>query len=129
MFFCYNNSKPDSAMTSINIVHLVSGEQVITKVTELRDRDGESFCFLFQMPMVLTLVPSDTEGETQINYFPWSPFSGTREFRIGFEKIISVGDPLPNVLSSYIDINQPIYPLLTPEEFEEYKKSQGATTK
>jgi hypothetical protein len=116
-------------MTSINIVHLVSGEQVITKVTELKDRDGESFCFLLQMPMVLTLVPSDTEGETQINYFPWSPFSGTREFRIGFDKIISVGDPLPNVLSSYIDINQPIYPLLTPEEFEKYKKSQGATTK
>lgn len=129
MFFCYNDSKPDSVMTSINIVHLVSGEQVITKLTELRDRDGEAFCFLFQMPMVLTLVPSDTEGETQINYFPWSPFSGSREFRIGFEKIISVGDPLPNVLSSYIDINQPIYPLLTPEEFEEYKKSQGATTK
>lgn len=129
MFFCYNDSKPDSVMTSINIVHLVSGEQVIAKLTELRDRDGEAFCFLFQMPMVLTLVPSDTEGETQINYFPWSPFSGSREFRIGFEKIISVGDPLPNVLSSYIDINQPIYPLLTPEEFEEYKKSQGATTK
>lgn len=108
-------------MTSINVVHLISGEQVITKVTELRDKDGEPFCFLFQMPMVLTLIPGETESDTQINYFPWSPFSGTREFRIGFEKVISFGDPLPHVLTSYIDINQPIYPLLSPEEFEEYK--------
>lgn len=116
-------------MTSINIVHLVSGEQVIAKLTELRDKDGEPFCFLLQMPMVLTLVPSETEGETSINYFPWSPFSGTREFRISFEKIISIGEPLPNVLRSYIEINQPIYPILSPEEFEQFKKSQGATKK
>ena len=73
-------------MGSINIVHLVSGEQVITKLTEMRDKDGEPFCFLFQMPMVLSLVPGETEDQTQINFFPWSPFSGSREFRVGFEK-------------------------------------------
>jgi len=116
-------------MTSINVIHLVSGEQVISKLTELRDKDGEPFCFLLQMPMTLTLIPSETEGETQINYFPWSPFSGTREFRIGFEKIISIGEPLPNVLDTYIDLNQPVYPILTPEEFEQYKKSKGAIKK
>ena len=89
-------------MGSINIVHLVSGEQVITKLTELRDKDGEPFCFLFQMPMVLSLVPGETEEQTQINYFPWSPFSGTKEFRVGFEKIVSIADPLPNVFSTYV---------------------------
>jgi len=114
-------------MSSINVVHLVSGEQIITKLTELRDKDGEPFCFLFQMPMVLTLVPGQTEEETSVNYFPWSPFSGTTEFRIGFEKIISIASPLPDVYSAYININQPVFPLLTPEEFEEFKKSQGAT--
>jgi hypothetical protein len=114
-------------MSSINVVHLVSGEQVITKLTELRDKDGEPFCFLFQMPMVLTLVPGQTEEETSINYFPWSPFSDTKEFRIGFEKIVSIANPLPNVVSTYININQPIFPLLSPEEFEQFKKSQGAT--
>ena len=108
-------------MKSINIIHLVSGEQVIAKVTELRDKEGEPFCFLLSMPMVLNLVPSE-EGEKEISLFPWSPFSGTREFRIGFEKIISIGDPLPNVLSAYVEINQPVYPVLTPEEFEAFKR-------
>lgn len=108
-------------MKSINIIHLVSGEQVIAKVTELRDKEGEPFCFLLSMPMALNLVPSE-EGEKEISLFPWSPFSGTREFRIGFEKIISIGDPLPNVLSAYVEINQPVYPVLTPEEFEAFKK-------
>jgi len=113
--------------SSINIVHLVSGEQVITKLSELRDKDGEPFCFLFQMPMTLTLVPGKSEEDTSINYFPWSPFSDTREFRVGFEKIVSIGSPLPHVVSTYIEINQPIFPLLSPEEFQKFKKSQGAT--
>lgn len=116
---------------SINVVHLISGEQVIAKLTELRDSDGEPFCFLFQMPMLLTLVPGETESDTKINYFPWSPFSSTKEFRIGFEKIVSIGEPLPNVLDTYIELNQPYYPLLSPEEFKEYqkKKSKGVIKK
>ena len=48
-------------MKSINIIHLVSGEQVIAKVTELRDKEGEPFCFLLSMPMALNLVPSEEE--------------------------------------------------------------------
>ena len=116
-------------MISINIVHLVSGEQIISKLTEMRDNQGEPFCFLLQAPMKLSLVPGETENDTQINYFPWSPFSGTREFRIGFEKIVSIGEPLPHVLDSYVEIVQPVYPLLSPEELEEFKKSKGATKK
>ena len=114
-------------MSSINVVHLVTGEQVITKLTELRDKDGEPFCFLFQMPMVLTLVPGQTEEETSINYFPWSPFSSSREFRVGFDKIISIAEPTANVAESYIEINQPLYPILSPEEFDKFKKAKGAT--
>jgi len=114
-------------MGSINIVHLVSGEQVITKLSELRDTDGEPFCFLFQMPMVLNLVPGKTDDQTSINYFPWSPFSSSKEFRVGFEKIISIAEPTANVAESYIEINQPLYPILSPEEFEQFKKAKGAT--
>lgn len=109
---------------SINIVHLVSGEQVISKITEMRDEDGEPFCFLFQMPMTLTLIPGEKTEDAQINYFPWSPFSGSTEFRVGFDKVISVGSPLPHVYEAYVELNQPTYPLLTPEEFESFVKDK-----
>lgn len=113
---------------SINILHLVSGEQVISKVTELRDERGEPFCFLLQMPMTLTLIPGETNEDTQINYFPWSPFSGSREFRVGFEKIISLGEPTKHVFEKYVEINQPVYPVLTPEEFESFQKIKRGET-
>ena len=116
-------------MSSINIIHLVSGEQVIAKVSELRDNEGEPFCFLLSMPMVLDLVPGEKEPQREINFFPWSPFSSSREFRIGFEKIISIGDPLPNVFKTFVELTQPVYPVLSPEEFEKFKQAQGATKK
>ena len=80
--------------------------------------------FLFQMPMTLTLIPGETQEDTQINYFPWSPFSGSREFRIGFDKIIGIGDPLPNVYEKYVELTQPVYPVLNPEEFESFVKAK-----
>jgi len=109
---------------SINIIHLVSGEQVVSKVAELRDPDGEPFCFLLQMPMTLTLIPGDDGEEPQLNFFPWSPFSGSKEFRVAFDKIISVGQPTRQVYETYVELNQPVYPILTPEEFESFVKSK-----
>ena len=109
---------------SVHIIHLVSGEQVISKVTELKTNEGEPMCFLFAMPMSLNIVPGETEGDNQINYFPWSPFSGSKEFKVGFEKVITIGDPTRDVFEKYIEITQPLYPILSPQEFESFVKSK-----
>lgn len=104
----------------IKIVHLASSEQVIAKVTEVKDKNGESFCFMFTMPMVLTLITGETEKDTKINYLPWSPFSSAVEFKVSFDKIITVAEPLDYVLDSYLNIVQPKFPVLDPKEFEQY---------
>ena len=109
---------------SVNIIHLVSGEQVVSKITELRDPDGEPFCFLLQMPMTLTLIPGEDNDEPQLHLFPWSPFSSSREFRVAFDKVISVGDPTKQVYEIYVESNQPVYPILSPQEFESFVKSK-----
>lgn len=109
---------------SVNIVHLVSGEQLISKVTELRDENGEPFCFLLTMPMLLTLIPGETEADTKINYLPWSPFSSSPEFRVGFDKIVSIGDPTGYIFETYIELNQPKYPILSQEELEQFQQTK-----
>ena len=43
----------------IRIVHISSGEHVITKLAEIVDKNGEPLCFKFIMPMNLTLIPGE----------------------------------------------------------------------
>ena len=107
---------------SVNVLHLVSGEQVVTKLTELTDEGGTPFCFLLQMPMTLSLVPQES-GESQINFFPWSPFSGSSEFRVGFDKVVTISEPTKQVFQTYVEINQPHYPILSPVEFKRFQES------
>lgn len=116
VFFCYNVVEILVAM--IRIVHISSGEQVITKLDELVDKNGESLCFKFTMPMTLTLIPGEKEPE--INFLPWSPFSSASEYKVSFDKIVTVAEPIDYVLDSYLNIVQPKYPLLNPKEFEQY---------
>lgn len=118
VFFCYN--VVETIVTMIRIVHLSTGEQVISKLDEVKDKDGDPFCYMFTMPMMLTLMTGETEKDTKINYLPWSPFSSAVEFRVPFEKIITVAEPLDYVLDSYLNIVQPKYPVLDPREFEQY---------
>lgn len=102
----------------IRIVHISSGEHVITKLAEIVDKNGEPLCFKFIMPMNLTLIPGEKDPE--INFLPWSPFSSASEYKVNFDKIVTVAEPMDYVLDSYLDIVQPKYPLLDPKEFELY---------
>jgi hypothetical protein len=112
---------------AISIVHLVTGEQVITKLDEVKDPDsGESVCFQFTMPMACTLVPNPDDVENpSLNFFAWSPFSSSREFRVGFEKIVAVCDPTWKCLETYVSVVHPLHPtIMTEDEYEQFKVEQ-----
>lgn len=110
---------------SINIVHLTTGEQIICKLTEAVNESNEPVCFVFTMPMSLVLYPNaEQPANPDMNFFAWSPFSKTREFRVGFDRIVCVAEPTWNVYSTYVSLVQPLHPILSVEEFEEYKLEQ-----
>ena len=107
---------------SISVVHLITGEQLITKVEEIKDSNGESLCFRFIMPMACSLIPNPEDlANPSMNFFAWSPFSSSREFKVAFEKIVAVCDPTWKCFETYVDLVQPLHPILSVEEFEQYK--------
>lgn len=114
---------------SISVVHLVTGEQVITKLEEMKDSDGESLCFRFTMPMACALIPNpDDLSNPSMNFFAWSPFSSSRTFNVGFEKIVAVCDPTWKCFETYVELVQPLHPILSPDEFEQYKVEKKERT-
>ena len=116
-------------MSNVSILHLVTGEQVIAKLEELKDADGNALCFVATMPMSMVVVPTEDPQKPSMNFFAWSPFSSTREFRIGFDKIVAVGEPTWHVFDTYIGLVQPLHPVLGEEDFEAYKLEKKRRSK
>lgn len=106
---------------SINILHLSTGEQLIAKLDELKDSENNPLCFVVTMPMSMTVVPTEDPEKPSMNFFAWSPFASTREFRIGFDNIIAVAEPTWHVFDTYVGLVQPLHPVLDEAEFDSYK--------
>ena len=114
---------------SINILHLTTGEQIIGKLDELKDMENNPMCFIVTMPMTMSIVSTDDPQSPSMNFFAWSPFASTREFRIGFDKVISIAEPTWRVYDTYLGLVQPIHPVLGEEDFEAYKLEKKRRTK
>ena len=111
-------------MTVIQIIHLVSGEHLISKIQEVQE-GGQSLCLNLVMPMSIVMdTPTTRDEKPIISFYPYSPFSSSPEFKIGFDKVVSVGEPSRLILEKYIDVVQPKYPVLTPEELDKHVKER-----
>ena len=110
---------------SIRIVHLATGEQVVTKIQEVKDGD-EVQCFNFVMPMTLSMkIPKEDSGEKPlVSLYPFSPFSVETEWRIGFDQVVAIGRCSPIILNKYVDTVQPLYPILDQKTLELYIKER-----
>jgi len=111
----------------IRIIHMVSGEHVIAKIQHMTTDDKTTDCFNFIMPMsLIVLEPSTPEEKPKTKFYPYSPFSSDPEFKVGYDKVTTIGKPVPEVLDTYIDIVQQTYPVLDEETFNEYMKERLA---
>jgi hypothetical protein len=108
---------------SVSILHLKTGEHVICKLTELKDEQGNPFCFLMEVPTLLKMVGAgENDSEVKVHFSQWSIFSKSTQFRIGFDEIITIAEPKDYIYNRYIELIQPAYPILSPSEFEEFQE-------
>lgn len=98
-------------MEDIKIILLKTGQQIITKLSELRTDDDKPFCFVFEVPLVVSYSPEATENDIQIAFSQWMPFSSSVAFRIPFDHVITIGDVKVGILKKYVEIVKPYYPI------------------
>lgn len=103
-------------MNDIKIVQLKTGHHLIAKVAELRTEEEEPLCFLLAVPMILSYGPETSEENISIKYAKWSPFSSSLEFRIPFDHVITISDPIPSILEKYVELVNPYYPIISTEQ-------------
>jgi len=107
----------------IKIVMFKNGHHIISKINELYVEGREDpICFLLTAPLIIT-YKSPNEGELELSFTLWSPFSKSVEFRIPFDHVLSVGEPKEDILEKYLEIAAPLI-----EKLEELKQEQQQNT-
>ena len=91
---------------TIKMVLLKSGEDVIADVKELKH--GETLLgYRLDRPVTVDLSSPDelyTEvTETQVHFAPWCPLSADREFMIPRDWVISIVNPIEQIVQQYQD--------------------------
>jgi len=73
-----------------------TGERVICDLQEVREdgkEDGKPICLLMIRPYTLQLekTPDSPQGEVQVRFNKWLPFSSDTQFRIPFTALTACG--------------------------------------
>ena len=89
---------------NILILTLPTGEEVIANVKDhMETIDGveKKVCYNMVYPFTLTRQGSVHDKEVGVMFTPWKFFSSDTSYLIGYDKIINMCAPLPNVIQEY----------------------------
>ena len=89
---------------NILILTLVSGEEVICNLKDhIEQVDGKDtkVCYNMTYPFTLSRSGPIENGRVGVMFTPWKFFSIDTSFLIGYDKIINMCSPLPNVSEQY----------------------------
>ena len=89
---------------NILIITLQTGEEVIANIkdyTEEVDGIEKQVCYNMVNPFKITRSGPIRDGQVGVIFEPWKFFSSDSSFLIGYDKIINMCSPLPNVIEQY----------------------------
>jgi hypothetical protein len=86
---------------AVKVVKMVTGEQVIADIVDMKDENGRNVGFKLTYPY--TLVMRQTEDmKFDINYLAWMSASSTVEFAVPYSSVITIGDAAKEVTEEYL---------------------------
>ncbi len=91
---------------NILILTLVTGEEVIANVkkhTEIIEDKPVEVCYNLVYPFKMREQSVDEKGQKTVMFSPWKEYSADTQFLIGYDYVVNMCAPLPNVLNSYKD--------------------------
>jgi hypothetical protein len=99
-------------MEFVKLVLLKNGKLLITKIEELRDEQDNPLCFILEVPLVVNIIPNEnTPDNPKISFGSFVPFSKTFAYRIAFNEVLTIGDPVDSIMEKYVEIVKPYYPV------------------
>jgi hypothetical protein len=94
-----------STELNILILTLTTGEELIANVKKHIERvDGQDVEVCYNLVYPFVMKEQGREGDVEKVFFmPWKKYSGDTQFLLGYNYVMNMCSPLPNVLNSYKD--------------------------
>ena len=93
--------------TELNIVilTLATGEELIANLKKhVEEVNGEQVEVCYKLVYPFVMHETEREGDVQkVTFMPWKKYSSDNQFLIGYNYVMNMCSPLPNVLNSYKD--------------------------
>ena len=89
---------------NILILTLTTGEEVIANLkdhVETIDGVDKNVCYNMVYPFTLTRQGPIQNQQVGVMFTPWKFFSSDTSFLIGYDKILNMCTPLPNITEEY----------------------------
>jgi hypothetical protein len=107
---------------TVQLVILKSGEEIISDVREIIDKDTEKqMSLVFINPYLVSvnatetlyLTEEKTEPYASVSFTPWIPLSKSKQYFVPHEWVVTICEPHDDILNSYL------------QKFGEENDSQG----
>ena len=94
-----------STELNILILTLATGEEVIANVKKHIEKvDGKDVEVCYNLVYPFVMKEQSREGDVAtVTFLPWKKYSGDSQFLLGYNYVMNMCSPLPNVLNSYKD--------------------------
>lgn len=89
---------------AIKILKMITGEQVISDVEDLKDGEGNKIGFELCFPYVLVMKPSSNPDEPlkfDVNYLAWMSASSDARFAVPYGSVVTIGDAGSEIREEY----------------------------
>tara|TARA_B100000508_G_C11406444_1_gene251022 strand:- start:218 stop:550 length:333 start_codon:yes stop_codon:yes gene_type:complete len=93
-----------SQKLNIFILTLSTGEEVVANVkdhTETINGEERKVCYNMIYPFVLTRSGPIKKDKLDVIFTPWKVFSSDTSYLIGFDQVINMCTPLPDIINQY----------------------------
>lgn len=86
-----------------SILILKNGEKVISYLQEAYSDESEEkgICIIINYPYILNYEEDDNSGEIKIKFEKWCPFSISKNFKIPYDSVLTIGEPEKNLATAY----------------------------
>lgn len=87
----------------VKILKMVTGEEIISFVSDTLDENNQKVGFTLTFPFVVLTRPTRNGEELlfDVNYIAWMYASNTIEYNVPYSTLVAMGDPSPEIESSY----------------------------
>lgn len=87
----------------VKILKIVTGEELISFVSDTLDENNQKVGFTLTFPFVVLTRPTREGDELKfdVNYIAWMYSSNTVNYPIPYSSLVAMGDPSPEIEESY----------------------------